>query len=815
MNRLFFTLFILAIAFNVSAQDLSGTWEGQLETSSGAKFDFTLYLSKVGVNGYSGVEIEKMKKPPKVNADWNSGRPNVKISDLSPFGKKPTVTARCFGKSNNNTLEITELAIIDQNDNTTNWQMAKTPILLSYQNNGVEKLTSSAEYKFDLKKQSNDFPSAYSKYAFKEFISLTSVTFLNSKNENKISYNDKGTLTFAFANNSDIDFQFNLSFSAKEKSTGILGLDENIVSNMTLAKGQMGTGFIDLNTGFDLGPGPVHFNVEGTYRGISLFSKDITLETVPFYLTDKTILNKNSSQTLSALASYYGLEKKTFAPVVANLNQLSLTGNKLSPMWKAIFETLGLGGFALNESDGLQIAKKCYPDIVEGVRNGDAEADYLMFYANVMGLSGEPSRVVAGTFLKKSADAGFLPAMYDYALYLQKDQRYDESYALLLKCYDNGVQKAALSIGYFNQKGFGINKDAKKAAEWYEKGEVFGDAENLMHLAVMYSDGEDAEPDAPKAIAYANRAIVFKNAKAMYFLGKIYLNGRAGVPKNTAKAVALYKEAANLGSTAAMTALAYLYLNGSSGVVEKDEQSALYWTKKSAEAGGADCMALLANMYAEGKIISKSVIKERFWTNMALQNGIGQKDNTAQQLRVNEIANVISNIDLSDHYSLYQSSLTGNVYEVNEGADLLGGLAMPIFSEFMKRRSQQQEIINGVEYIYDQGGKKIFGGTLTSQLLTDIFLKKGQQIIMKAYGEVNLGFMAGTGGPNGIGGFQSYCVDPSIRHGAIMAGINNKWTFMGNENTYTALTDGKLQIAINDADYSNNAGYFDVVIEVK
>jgi len=75
--------------------------------------------------------------------------------------------------------------------------------------------------------------------------------------------------------------------------------------------------------------------------------------------------------------------------------------------------------------------------------------------------------------------------------------------------------------------------------------------------------------------------------------------------------------------------------------------------------------------------------------------------------------------------------------------------------------------------------------------------------------------MAGTGSPDGINGFQSYSVEPTISHGAVMVGINNVWTFAGKENTYTAPTDGKLKVAINDGDYTNNAGYFDVVIEVQ
>jgi len=497
--------------------------------------------------------------------------------------------------------------------------------------------------------------------------------------------------------------------------------------------------------------------------------------------------------------------------VQTSLTQFASTGNKLAPMWQAVFQTMGWGGFSPDESAGLQIAKKSYNDVITSARNGDAEAQYLMFYAVAMGLTGNPSRNAAGVFLKKSADAGFLPAMYDYALYLQKDHKYDESYAALLKCYDLGMQKAALNIGYFNQKGY-TSKNVKNAIEWYHKGELFGDPKAMMQLANLYSSGLDAQVDHPKAVAYATKAADLKDGEAMDFLAKVYLNGRNGVPKNVVKALTLYKEAANLGDNTAMASLASLYLTGSpEASIIKDDKAALFWTKKSAESGGADCMALLANMYEEGKIIDKNEIKARFWKNQALLNGVGEKDNSAQKVRDNEMSNFINNIDMSDQHTLYRDYY-GNTYVSNDGPDLVGG----IFGSFMKTylNRQHQEVINGPEYIYDTNGKKIYGGTLTSRLTTEIYLKKGQTITVNAYGTVNVGTMAGVSGPDGISGWESYCVDPSILHGSVMAGMNGKWTHMGSANTFTASTDGPLQLAINDTDYTNNIGYFDVVIKV-
>jgi TPR repeat protein len=815
MKQLFFFLVIFSIPFKMFAQDLTGTWEGQLETKDGGKYDITVYLSKVNDNSYSGVSVEKMKKPPKVNIDLNPKNPSINVGDINPFGKKPSVTTRVLVKIINASVELTEISFIEKSDLKTNWQLAQRPITLTYQTSRGEKLVSSTDYNIDLKKKNNEFPSQYSRYSFKEFVSVNSVNFSNSKNSNKISYNDKGTLAFSFTNNSDIDFKrFNLSFSTKEKNIGILGLEENIVSSMTLQKGQTEQGFIDLSTGFNVTPHPVHFTVEGNYNGITLFLKEFTLETIPFYLTEKTTVSNSSSKSLSVVAGYYGFNKTPYTAVENSLNQFVATGNKFAPMWKAIFQTMGWGGFIPNENEALQLAKKSYNDIIDAARNGDAESQYLMFYAVGMGLNGMPNREAAGEFLTKSANAEFLPAMYDYALYLQKDHQYEESFALLNKCYNKGLQKAALNIGYFYRKGLSVTKDIKKALEWYQKGETFGDPANMMHMANLYTEGEDVEPNIQKGISYANKAANLKSSDAIIFLAKIYLNGSNGVQKNISKSLELYKQAANLGDNSAMNSLAYLYLQGNSTVIPKDERIAYFWAKKASEAGGAKSMILLANMYEEGKVVDRNIIKARFWSNQAYLNGVGRKRNLAQETKTQEMHDIWDGMDLRDRIVKYKYD-DGSEEIENQGPDYIGELMGSTINIWLERRSKKQAVIDGLEPIYERNGKKIYGGTLTSKFVTEIFLKKGQQLKIHSYGTINLGTFAGISTPDGIGGFQSYSLIPSIPHGSIIGGVNNNWVYIGSENTYTATSNGKFEIGINDADYSNNMDYYDVVIEMQ
>lgn len=138
-----------------------------------------------------------------------------------------------------------------------------------------------------------------------------------------------------------------------------------------------------------------------------------------------------------------------------------------------------------------------------------------------------------------------------------------------------------------------------------------------------------------------------------------------------------------------------------------------------------------------------------------------------------------------------------------------------IFGAMNERRANPQEQLNGVKFIYSHGDKKIYGGTISSKVYSNIMLSNGKKVKIMAYGSVNLGMMAGTGSPDGIYGFQSYCMDPALPHGSLMVKTGSKWSLAGSGRTFVAPSDGVLQFAINDTDYQNNQGYFDFVVTVE
>jgi TPR repeat protein len=542
-----FILYLLTLVFSItcSAQDLTGTWEGTLKQGDG-DFNVTIYLVQVSGDIYKGAVLIKEKKPLKVtNGGRGIGLGRIKVEN--PLEKKSSANINMTAVFNNGQLEVTEEEVVEK-DGPRRWRLEK--LSFNYSKDGSdEQLFITSGYSGDLAKKDPGYPRQYAVVnksgnepsartakagktnaspgtdAKQPMVSLDSLTFMNSTGSGDILFNDKGTLTFKFTNNSEINVSsFDIIFNIKEDNTGIQGT-EGKVGTLSLPKFKTDKGGIYLVTGYNLISDSVHFTIEGVYKGAQLFSRDFALATKPFFTAATTTVAKSSAATLNALAGYYGFDKKTYSPVVTSLNALAASGNKPALMWKAVFTTLGWGGYPMNENEAIKLAKQAFPAVMETARAGDAESQYLMFYGIAMGLAGVPNRDAARDFLKRASDAGFLPAMYDYGLYLQQIKQYEESHRLLDACYAKGLQKAALNIGFSYRKGFGGEKDSDKAMEWYKKGEAFGDPANLMQMAYLYTDGEDVEPNAPKAMQFAKKAADMKDPDAMNFLASTYLRG--------------------------------------------------------------------------------------------------------------------------------------------------------------------------------------------------------------------------------------------------------------------------------------------------
>ena len=102
-------------------------------------------------------------------------------------------------------------------------------------------------------------------------------------------------------------------------------------------------------------------------------------------------------------------------------------------------------------------------------------------------------------------------------------------------------------------------------------------------------------------------------------LGLMYLQGKAGLPKNSKLGAKWVTKAANSGFANAQFLLGDLYVDGAG--VEKNYEKAMYWYKKSAAQLQPDAIYSVGAMYANGYGVKKDTKQARHWFQQAVLKG--------------------------------------------------------------------------------------------------------------------------------------------------------------------------------------------------
>lgn len=111
---------------------------------------------------------------------------------------------------------------------------------------------------------------------------------------------------------------------------------------------------------------------------------------------------------------------------------------------------------------------------------------------------------------------------------------------------EQGDVSAQLELGWLYQYGEGVEKDIRKALEWYEKAAKQGSSQAQVNIAVIYDEGVDVPENNELAIEWYKKAAGQGHDTALLNLGVNYWKGE-GVEQN-------YEEAWNLLNRVRMTA---------------------------------------------------------------------------------------------------------------------------------------------------------------------------------------------------------------------------------------------------------------------
>lgn len=158
---------------------------------------------------------------------------------------------------------------------------------------------------------------------------------------------------------------------------------------------------------------------------------------------------------------------------------------------------------------------------------------------------------------------------------INESKRYSYKDMLETKAAE-GDGNAMQRLGNNHRFGRGVfHKDLKLATQWYEKAVAAGDSDSMIHLAIMYEDGEFFEKNLKKAFELFEQAAALENKYGKFNLGRMYYSG-IYVEKDRQKARNLFEQGAALGNTASKYFLSYYLVQEADALSDETIQAKMY-----------------------------------------------------------------------------------------------------------------------------------------------------------------------------------------------------------------------------------------------
>ena len=269
----------------------------------------------------------------------------------------------------------------------------------------------------------------------------------------------------------------------------------------------------------------------------------------------------------------------------------------------------------------------------------------------------------AQKYFIKAAELGMPHAMLNLGhLYAGKGE-HKQAFKWYLKAAENNLIDAYYYVGKAYAMGKGVPQDGRKAVAWLEQAAEYGVEEWVSELAYIYRDGLDG---VPKDLAKAEALFALLAEQNAYYaptLAQIRSQNAAGsdwenllaraeggelaaqnslyVRYAEGRGVAQNKEEAlKWLHRAAKQEYGMAYYNlgweyAYGGLLEKDEQKAVDFFKKAAEKSVLEAYAELGLIYTYGKTVPHDYALARRYYEQAGGNKLGQAQNELATLHYN------------------------------------------------------------------------------------------------------------------------------------------------------------------------------------
>jgi hypothetical protein len=205
-------------------------------------------------------------------------------------------------------------------------------------------------------------------------------------------------------------------------------------------------------------------------------------------------------------------------------------------------------------------AKRGVAVLQQASNAGDLDASFALGVVLQKGIGAAPSTAAALEVWKRGAAAGSTGSMVALAdLYFRGDGvRSDRSWGVELceQAGNSGEPQGFLNLGQvFDQGLYGLKEDPESAATYYKRAADLGDGTAMFFLARMFMNGRGVARDVDAAFRYTELSAETNDPDGLTALAFLCFTGHEGYPEDQQRAEKLYRIAAKLGQPAARETL--------------------------------------------------------------------------------------------------------------------------------------------------------------------------------------------------------------------------------------------------------------------
>ncbi|MCR5308795.1 MAG: sel1 repeat family protein [Bacilli bacterium] len=192
-------------------------------------------------------------------------------------------------------------------------------------------------------------------------------------------------------------------------------------------------------------------------------------------------------------------------------------------------------------------------------------------------------------------------AIFMLASHYQDKGNYVRAFSYLTRIINTDKPTYLRKIGYFFEKGLGVDVNKEKAFEYYLKSAKCGDYISQYNVAVCYMNGVGVEKDEKKAFNFAYESAVQNYDKSLFLLANMYRIG-CGCDKDLNKCMSILRKC-NSDNADVLYLRSLLLLDNN---FEKcNPKLAIDLLKKGSFNNNPKCLVLLADLYRSGKVVDQ------------------------------------------------------------------------------------------------------------------------------------------------------------------------------------------------------------------